>query len=59
MASPISTSESLLSPWEEDMLKAKVLELERFLKVWRREGVKRMNDKSSLLIEVWARNLYP
>ncbi|KAF3527344.1 hypothetical protein DY000_02043096 [Brassica cretica] len=32
--SPISTSELLLSPWEEDMLKAKDLELERF---WRFE----------------------
>ncbi|KAF2599224.1 hypothetical protein F2Q68_00007720 [Brassica cretica] len=34
VASPISTSELLLSPWEEDMLKAKDLELERF---WRFE----------------------
>ncbi|KAL0771308.1 hypothetical protein Bca101_036459 [Brassica carinata] len=36
VVSPISTSELLLSPWEEDMLKAKDLELERF---WRfKEG---------------------
>ncbi|KAF3521509.1 hypothetical protein F2Q69_00047476 [Brassica cretica] len=37
VASPISTSELLLSPWEEDMLKAKDLELERF---WRFEDGK-------------------
>ncbi|KAF3602665.1 hypothetical protein F2Q69_00038401 [Brassica cretica] len=41
VAAPISTSELLLSPWEEDMLKAKDLELGRF---WRKHET---SDKSS------------